>query len=264
MRRAVTTLIAVSVLLMAGCGGSSLSPGMVEVRLVDAPTNLVSSFFVTIDRIDVLVGADWQTIALPGKRVDLLALRDVPIPIANTGLIAGSYTKLRMKVRDASVIDSNGVQTVDIPAAIQNGFEIPCAFDIVEAKVTNLLMDFNAAQSLVNQNGGYLLQPVVPTVVQSDSGTITGTALSPFGLPLSDAKASARYTAGASYPLGFEINTSVTGTDGAFKIWALLPGEYTLNLVWKDPFTNTVYNATVPGVIVTAGQDSSIGDVTLN
>ena len=52
---------------------------------------------------------------------------------------------------------------------------------------------------------------------------------------MAGASVTATYTAGAAYPPGTEVNTATSGAaDGTFRVWALLPGTYTLNVTSAD------------------------------
>jgi hypothetical protein len=126
------------------------------------------------------------------------------------------------------------------------------------AVMTTLLMDFNAARSLkINPDGSYSLDPVIPVVVKSEAGTVGG-----FVRPGTDVEAV--YVSGPNYVAGTSVNTGRSQEDGAFRVWALLPGEYRLELTHRDPLTGHVSSGTVTGVIVSAGSDTQLGLVNLN
>ena len=73
----------------------------------------------------------------------------------------------------------------------------------------------------------------------------------------------ATYTAGSSYAAGTQVNTTATLSDGTFKIWALLPGTYTITASYTPSGSTTAKTATVTGVTVTANQDTNAGTLAL-
>jgi hypothetical protein len=228
--------------------------------MVDAPGN-VSSLEVVIKRIDVDIAGKWVTIAYPNQPYELLDLQLDPVTLANAGVAEGSYTKIRVAIASALV---NQSVDVTVPSDIQtDGLEIPVMFDMESSHRTTLLMDFNVEQSLkILPGGGYLLDPVINTVVKADSGTVSG-FVTLLGQSAEGTRIEAEYMAGPNYPVGTIVNTARAQADGYFLVWALLPGEYKLNLVRTSP-TGDVSKAVVPGVIVDAGSDTPVGEISLN
>jgi hypothetical protein len=102
----------------------------------------------------------------------------------------------------------------------------------------------------------------VPAFAQSNRGTITGTVTEGTG-PVSNATVHAVYTAGPNYAAGTEVNTTSTLGDGTFKVWALLPGTYRLDVSYTNPETSQTTTATVNDVTVTANANTAVGTVTL-
>jgi hypothetical protein len=84
------------------------------------------------------------------------------------------------------------------------------------------------------------------------------------GLPAEGAEVEAVYLSGPNYASGTVVNTGRAQSDGAFKVWALLPGEYRIELTLRHPVTGFVSTATVNGVVVAAGSETQLGAVSLN
>lgn len=264
MRRSWFAFLGLLVLVVAGCGGIKGDYGTLSLELVDAPGN-VSSVKVLIKRIEVEISGNWEAVAFPNQEFELLDLQSVPASLGEAGLAAGSYDKIRVQITSATVTDANGQHDVAIPTSImEDGLEIMVDFDMEAAARTTILMDFNVAQSLkINPGGSYSLDPVIPAVVKHESGTICGfVTLNDLGVAGADVEAV--YTSGPNYASGTVVNTGRSNAVGAFKVWALLPGEYKLNVSATHPVTGFVSKATVNGVIVAEGLDTQVGSVSLD
>ncbi len=258
MRRFLLAFVGLFVLLLSGCGGIKGDYGTLAVELVDAPAN-VSSFKVLVERVDVEIAGNWEAVVFPDREFELMDLLFEPESLGLAGLSDGTYTAVRIVIRSATVVDSSGTHTVTVPPAImEDGLEVPVTFDMSFAKMTTLLMDFNAARSLkINPDGSYSLDPVIPVVVKSEAGTVSG-----FVTPGTEVEAI--YVSGPNYAPGTSVNTGRSQGDGAFRVWALLPGEYRLELVHRNPINGFVSTGTVNGVIVAAGSDTQLGSLTLD
>jgi hypothetical protein len=265
----LVSLLALAVLVVAaGCGGGGTTDGggtgQLHVRLADALDPDVTAVNVTIDRVEAHIDGRWQNVPVVAKTHNLLDLNENDVLLASAELPAGRYNQVRLFITDATVTDGTGTHNVTIPSAAQTGIKLNVNYDIGPNEVTVLLLDFNVAKSLIKQgNGQYRLQPVIPVVVKVLSGTITGQTVGADeqGLPFTNIRAI--YTSGSSYPIGTEVNTAASRDDSGFKIWALLPGTYTLYFEHTDDEDN-VTTATVENVVVSANQNTDVGVVVLN
>ncbi len=253
--------------LLGGCGGSSDSDnagngsGTFRVALADAPpsSGSVSAVNITIDRVEANVDGAWTPITSVPQSFNLLDLVKNEAILGSSQLPAGRYTQVRLFPSAATVTDAAGTNPVVIPSGVQTGVKINVNYDISPNQVTTVLLDFNVAKSLVRQgNGRYLLQPVIPAVVKVLSGTVTGTFTDGTD-PLPGAAVTAVYTAGDRYPLGTEVNTGATLADGTFKVWALLPGTYTITVSYTDPVTSALRTRTITDVLVSPDQNTDLG-----
>ena len=251
---------------LAGCGSSSTSgggSGTLRVAMVDAPDPTVTAVHITLDRVEAHVNNEWVPITVTPQTYDLMDLVQNEAIIGTATLLAGRYNQVRLFVSNATVTDAAGTHPVTISSADQTGIKVNVNYDIHPNEITTILLDFNVEKSIVKQgNGQYRMQPVIPAVVKVLSGTITGTVTSG-GSPVSGATVRAIYTAGPSYPVGTEVNTNMSLSDGAFKVWALLPGTYTVSASFTDPATTVTRTATVTGVMVQANQNTSAGTLDL-
>lgn len=271
---AAAVLAALS-LLFTGCGGGSSSGdgsagtgsvsgrGTLVVTMADAPpAPAVTAVHVTIDRVEAHMNGEWTPIPMTPVTLNLLDLTRVETVLGSASLPAGRYNQVRFFPSQTTVTDAEGTHEVTIPSAEQTGIKVNVDYEIRPDEITTVLLDFNVHKSLHRQgNGKYHMQPVVPAVVKVLSGTITGMVTSGVapGGPLPAAVVAAVYEAGESYPVGTEVNTGVAVADGTFKIWALLPGTYTLNVTYTDPATGAARTMTLPGVVVAANQNTEVG-----
>lgn len=261
--------------LVAGCGGGSGGPspsntgsvGRVSVALADAPSPDISALNITIDRVEAHVvnatdlndndSRNWKAITSVPQKFNLLDLRTNEAILGSTTLPAGAYTQIRLFPSDATVTDKTGTHPVTIPSAGNTGIKINVNYQISADQLTTILLDFNVSKSLIKTgNGQYRLQPVIPAVVKVLSGTITGAVTDADG-PINGAEIKAVYAQGSKYPVGTEVNTSISAADGSFKVWALLPGTYDLTVTLPGGAT-----LTKTGVVVTANQNADAGTLT--
>ncbi|MCH7945180.1 MAG: DUF4382 domain-containing protein [Armatimonadetes bacterium] len=266
MLRALQTLAFVVLLcVLFGCGGitSSSSNGTLAFLLADAPTTGVTEVNITVDRVEAHIDGEWVTITAPQESYNLLELTQQAAPLGSASVPAGTYTQVRVFISDASVVDEDGTHDVMMPSVDQTGIKLNVDYTVEPGKITTILLDFNVDRSLVLRGDGeYLLTPVIGAVVQVLSGTIAGTVMMD-GDAVQGANVTAIYEAGDNYPVGTEVNTSVTDENGMFKIWALLPGTYTVSVAQTGDGDQVVSEATIEGVTVTADTDTVIDDVSL-
>ena len=248
-------------LIVVGCGGSSQPSSGLVVKLSDAPAAGVTAVDIVIDRVDAHLDGKWQTISDTQQSYNLLDLKFDAATIAAASLPPGNYNQVRLMVSSATVTDDTGTHPVEIPSNLQTGIKVNINAPVNEGEVTVILLDFNVEKSLVEKgDGSYLLQPVIPAVLEVLSGTVTGNVTKE-GVVHEGATVTAVYVEGDNYPIGTEVNTGVSDADGNFKIWALLEGKYDVIATWTDEGTTTTYSGSVLGAVVTAGNDTGVGTI---
>jgi hypothetical protein len=246
-----------------GGGGGSVggsNRGTLDVYMADAPPDSsITSVEVDISRIEAFVGSNWQVVSSGPQSYDLLDLTENAARVASASLPVGNYTQLRFIVTQARVTDSGGTHIATVPNATTT---LSVDHSIQAGLTTSLLLDFNVDRSLVKVGpGNYVLNPVVPAVIRTEAGTITGVATDGVGA-LSNVKVWAVYTSGGNYSQNWPVNMGASRSTGNFKVWALLPGTYRLDLEWTNG--SQTKTATVNDVVVIANQNTHIGSVTLN
>ena len=271
---AVCGVLAAAIALI-GCGGDGDSSttsttsttsggrGTLNVRLADAPDPSITSVLINVTKVEANVDGQWQTLPVQvNNEIELLDLVKGDILLAGGDVPSGHYNQVRVFVDSATVTDSEGTHNVTIPSSEQTGIKLNVNGDINNNEIVTLLIDFNVDKSLIKTGSGqYKLKPVMPVVVKVLSGTITGTVHTSTGALGADTHVSAIYTGGGKYVDGTEVNTTNVLDDGTFKLWALLPGTYTLNFTWTDGVTTET--ASVENVVVTADHNTDVGMVML-
>ena len=243
-----------------GCSESS-SPepgqGQIKVTKVDSPAgydeiNIVVTR-VEVHKVDADSNSGWFVINNIPATYDLLLLRNgASVILGNTSLDAGLYTQIRLIIGSGSNIVVDGVTyPLEIPSGEQTGVKLNHQFEIQSGLLYELLLDFDAARSIIlTGNGQYKLKPVIRVVPIVISGTISGN-ISPIS--------------GAGYV--YAINGTDTASTiaepltGYFKLMALLHQTYTVEII----SANALYNdTTITGVIVVAEQNTDLGTIPLS
>lgn len=185
--------------LVVACGGdggndnTTSTNGTLHVAMTDAPACGFDHVFVTVSKVRVNASTaagdndgGWTDIALPTpQRVDLLSLTNgVLFDLGRAPLPAGQYQQIRLvlsanqgnSLANAVVVSGTTAELpLATPSATQSGYKIIQPFTVPANTLVDLILDFNACKSIVQQgNGGYSLKPVVTATPMTVSGSITG------------------------------------------------------------------------------------------
>lgn len=224
--------------IVAACGGgdggdntaSPANTGTLHVAMTDAPSCGFDHVYVTVNKVRVNSSGNagdndggWTEIALPTpQKVDLLSLTNgVLFDIGRAPLPAGQYQQVRLVLNANqgntlanSVVVSGTTNEVPLatPSAAQSGYKIIQPFTVAANTLVDLILDFNACKSIVQQgNGSYSLKPVITATPLTVSGAISGF--------LPPAQAGATVYAEQN---GQIIRGTVAGTDGKFVLTPLI------------------------------------------
>ncbi|HXV19477.1 MAG TPA: DUF4382 domain-containing protein [Desulfuromonadales bacterium] len=177
-------------LLLSGCPSPPppSAAGTLSVRMVDAGLPGLAGVYVTIGHIDVHPqGGNWKTVLAPQTTVNLLELvNGVQVSLGLTDLPAGPYAELRLMLGGIPddtlnilaaphpyanyLVDESGrVQELAVHGGLQTGIELAGSFNIASGRTTMLVLEFDAAQSLVRtgSSGEYLLKPAIKVMTGS-------------------------------------------------------------------------------------------------
>lgn len=189
--------VLVAPMALTGCGGgggsSSTPTGTVNVQLTDAPACGFDHVYVTVSQVRInasSTAADsdggWTTIALATpQKIDLLGLTNGAMAsLGQATLAAGQYQQIRLvlgqnqgnSIANSVVVSGTATeQALATPSATQSGLKIIRPFDVAANSTVDLVLDFNACKSVVQQgNGNYALKPVVTATPTTVVGTIDG------------------------------------------------------------------------------------------
>lgn len=246
-----------------GNGGT----GTMAVTMTDAPANY-DSVMITIDKVRVNKDSNaetdstesdneaendgWVTIQSEPMTVNLLNLTNGnKISLGSKELEAGHYSQVRF------ILGSNNTVTVDgetyalqTPSGQQSGLKLNVDAEVQENTTYTLLVDFDAARSIVQQgNGGYLLKPVLHATRLEETGSISG-AVNP-----TDFKTNV-----LAVQDGDTVSSTITTDSGEFKLLGLTPNTYD---VVFDPSSDQYSDSTQTGIDVTAGEETDLGTIEL-
>ncbi len=266
--RSVLTLGAAAVALFAAAGcesSTAAATGQISAVLTDAPLANVQSATVWISKIYLIGGTDTSgtrfVIDSTAASYSLLSLQGgVTAALGTQTIPVGNYTQMRLIVDSASITlkspmtfsDGSTTKTVKVPSGMQTGIKVNFDGPVnVHPGQTILVVDFDASRNFVftgpsSSPTGVLFTPVLHATVQDVAASIAGTV----------ATVAAR---AKLYAILSSNNDTVTTaladtTTGAYKLWYLPPGTYTVAAVGTA--SGSTYNHTL-SVTVRAAQDTT-------
>jgi len=262
-----------------GGGGSPQAQGNLALSLTDASGCNFDGVFVAIKKVRVHVSASagdsdpgWVDILPPNgpTLVNLLDLQNgLTAALGVSPLPPGHYQQVRLYLapNTSSTPPFNDYVTVgnspfplNIPQGFQNGIKIPYEFDINPTQQENLIIDFDACNSIVKAGTGtYVLRPSVLVVRQAVAGKIVGAV----DALLSGAVVKAEIN-------GFVYKQTQIKSDGTFTLYPLPEGSIIRSLYPKDPagtydvviVAEGYTTVLTTGVPVTSGTSTVLGTTT--
>jgi hypothetical protein len=245
-------LVILGLFLMVSCIKDDHETGIafLDIRVTDAPANFDQ---VNVEIIGIEVtGSGTGTVALgvtPGIYNLLDFTGGVDTLIASGGIPAGKMQQVRLLLGANNSIVVDGVTyPLATPSAMQSGLKLQVHRELVAGVSYSLLLDFDAAQSVVEQgNGQYSLKPVIRVVSEAINGSISGTINPAVGLvPVTASDGNSFYS-------------SYTDSTGYFLVSGLPAGTYDVYLSPLPPLTAD----TLSGVAVVVGQNTDVGQINL-
>ncbi|MAE87777.1 MAG: hypothetical protein CMB80_33895 [Flammeovirgaceae bacterium] len=211
--------------------------GTLSLRLTDAPfpTDEVLEANVTISKIEIrgkgeeTKGSPFTTLSDEVSSYNLLDLTNgVTASLLSLEIPVGSYDLIRVYVSEASVVLNDGT-TYDlfVPSGSSSGIKVfvSPSIDVAGGLTTDLLLDFDVAQSFVPQGNstdgynGFIFKPVIKGTNISTTGRLVGTVLDSLESPAIGAQ--------ITVYAGDTINTnSFTDDNGAYEVLGLEAGSY--------------------------------------
>jgi len=210
-------------------GGSMIVPpgyGTLNVSLTDNPACGLDHVFVTVSKVRVNTdpnasptASTWTDITVPSTvgKIDLLSLTNGVLQTLGQGSVGmGTYQQIRLvlapnsggTLANSAVPTGGTEQAMDPADAALNGIAISTSITVQTNTQTNLALDFDACQSVVQLgNGTFALKPVVTAIPMATSAGISGIVA---GAPGAMVYAE---TGGGSV-----IKTTVAASDGSFTL----------------------------------------------
>ena len=298
---AMSALVALSACSGSGGGGSSTptaSTSTLSVAMVDAPFAMsgatVTAVNLGIDKVEA-VGASGPVVLKDfGSTPDVVNIlgytsQSSPLQFPAATIPAGSYQQIRLLLDTAtttiSYTDASGVAHTNVPLSVPSGtmggfgnststdggdgqgtsgVKVNVGLDAQGGQTYGYILDFNAAQSIVETgNGRFMLKPVIVATAVQTAGVFSGTVTNNAGMPVVGAEVDA--LSGTT-----TVNSGVTMADGTFAINALPVGSYAL--VVKNTgttsagaaFTATNYDSTVGATLSVPGPFNVTNAATTN
>jgi hypothetical protein len=251
---------------------SGSGPARVEVRLTDAPGDYDA---VTVDVKEVLIHSSsgdttsgWMSLDVNEGKYDLLQLTDGLDTLLGTAQIpAGRISEIRLILGGENTVASKGhIYDLKTPSAQQSGLKIKLDMDLKEGTTYTILLDFDAARSIVKTGkGSYNLKPVIRAITEVVAdGTPSNppsdtTVLANTGIKGKVQPPSAKPVIYAIVALD-TVSTQADTVSGNFQIRGLLHGTYRVVIVPTPEFEQKE----ITGVQVLERQFTDVGIITLS
>ena len=247
-------LMAILAITFSNCSKDTPSTTVVEVRLIDSPGDYQE---VNIDIQGVEINSStsssdgWKAVPITAGIYNLLKLTNgLDMLLGKLELPSGKLSQVRLilgannsvKIADQSILLST-------PSAQQSGLKLQVNADLVAGVTYKLLLDFDAARSIVSTgNGKYILKPVIKTVAEALTGAIKGIVL-----PV-DANPAIYAIIGTD-----TVSTTFPDVTGSFLLSGLNAKIYKITFQPKSGYLSTQKE----NVSVTIGNVTNIGTVTI-
>jgi hypothetical protein len=241
------TFIGLLVMQISSCKTNNDDKKMahLSVRMTDAPANY-DAVMVDVQGVEVVVNSGTVMLTPKAGIYNLLDFSNGLNTLIATGdLDAGTVSQIRLILGTNSTIKAGGVvYPLSTPSAMQTGLKLQINQAFEPGVSYEILLDFDASQSIVLQgNGEYQLKPVIRTIDTAISGSIKG-SISPIGGNVLVTATSN----GITY-------SSVTNATGNFLISGLPAGTYSVTITPILP----LLPITITGKTVTVGVSTDLG-----
>jgi hypothetical protein len=258
MKRTMIMMLLAMVFIAGSCkkdnndntGGGT--PATLTIMLTDAPAGYDA---VNIDILSVGVHVDsgWYDFDLENPGIfNLIDLSNGNTALLVSGVTvpAGTITQMRLHLGDNNtvVVDGNSF-ALKTPSGQTSGYKVKMNAAIHSGVTYQVLIDFDAAKSVVKQgNGNYLLKPVCYGNLMANIGQIDGTVVPAAGGNIASA-----------WNATDTLSVFVDQQTGYFLINSLVPGAYMVRITANLPYIDTTFAS----VAVAAGQVTHLDSIHL-
>lgn len=253
-------LFAVGLTMLTGCekvnSGTAAGTSNVEIRMTDAPGDF-DAINLSVKEIILISDDEPYTFSATTSIFNILDYRigssNPDILVASGEMPVGKITDIRLVLNETgNTIVVDGVsQDLKTPAAQSSGWKVKLeeSPELLEGATYSLVLDFDAAKSIVQTgNGKYLLKPVVRGLSKATSGLVSGIVL-----PL-EAHPEILVIAGTD-----TVGTVADPLTGKFAVGGLATGDYSVKFVPVVGFRDS----TITNVSVNIGQNNNLGTIVL-
>lgn len=161
---------------VVGCNETITEPagfGVLKVSLTDAPGDF-EAVNIHFSEISANIDSSWVSMQIDPVSVNLLDWTDgKTVELGSAEMPVGDYTQIRLAIDSADVVVEGQTSAMKVPSGSQSGYKIVGDFTIEEDVIYELVIDFDAAQSVVITGppagpATYILKPVIK-IVSADS-----------------------------------------------------------------------------------------------
>lgn len=241
------------ILFNQGCSkdqDENTGTAILGIRLTDAPGNY-DAVFIDIQGVEVkgAAGGDVLLNVSAGVYNLLDFVNGIDTLIALGPINAGKISQIRLILgSNNSVVIDNVSYPLSTPSAQQSGLKLNVHETFLPGIAYELLLDFDAHQSIVEMgNGQYSLKPVIRVITNQNSGSITGTII-----PNNEICSITADNGTAQY-------STYSDSTGEFLLSGVPQGIYTVTITPNPPLNPVVMNA----VNVTVGNVTNLGNINL-
>lgn len=248
-----TGLVALALLSSCESDDSKTNRTPISVKITDAPGRY-DAVLLNIDKIEILTSNGRTTLDVDDNEpFDILEFSmGKDTLLANETVASGRLQEVRLILDDEGneIIVDGEHHPLFTPSGQSSGVKIKVHDELIPNVAYTLLLDFDVANSIVQQgNGEYSLKPVVRAIPEAVSGAIHGVVM-----PLDAAPKTYIVVDG-------ERIGAVTNADGKFYFPGVEDGTYTIII---EPENDAYENSTMEGVIVETGIAKDVGTITLD
>lgn len=242
-----------ALMLITACRKENDAPNSttpVKVRMTDAPASY-DQVNVDITGVEFIVNSGTTVnLNINAGVYNLLDFANgVDTLLASADVPSGSLSQVRLILgANNTVVVDGQPHPLSTPSAMQSGLKLNVHSTLEPGILYELLLDFDANQSIVvTGNGTYQLKPVIRVVSVATSGSIHGNIVTTLALP-----------ATISATSGSNTYTTVTSDNGNFLLRGLPAGTYTVTITPEASFAAV----TMTNVNVTVGNLTELGPIT--
>ena len=151
-------------ILASGCV-SPIGSGTLVMYITDQPSLVIDNVVIAISDIEVHRASEgnesgWTTV-VGAANVDLVAIRDVQEFLGEKKLEEGTYNQIRLNVDSAKLTTKGTEYDMEIPSRT---VKLVKAFEIRAGEATNIILDFDALESVHEAEGKYIMRPTIKVI----------------------------------------------------------------------------------------------------